>query len=68
MEIRLETIGFVICFLCFLGILTVNLVQANKIDYYLELDKNIIHIETKQGNTYNVELDSLEEFIIKDNL
>ncbi len=39
-----------------------------KYDYKLELDNNVIHIETEEGDTCTIELEQLEELIKADNL
>lgn len=50
-----------------IGCVTYNETQENY-DYKIDLKFNKINIETDNGFNYTIELDSLEEFIIKDNL
>ncbi len=42
--------------------------EAKKPDYTLELNKDVIHIETKNGKQYIIDPDSLQAFIINDNI
>jgi hypothetical protein len=55
-----------------LGRATVKLWDKNykpNTDYYLQLDQSgKIKVSDKQNNEHLIELDSLEEFIIQDNL
>lgn len=61
-------LGFIFTLLC------INTSHVKEIrdnihkDYTIELDSIDLWISDKQGNRTNIELDSLEEFIIKDNL
>lgn len=52
-----------------IGILIIHFIyQVNKSDYEVELNNNHVIITPKYKNDIVIDLDSLEEFIIKDNL
>ena len=56
-----------VVFIFVISCITYNETQENY-DYKIDLKFNKVNIETDNGFNYTIELDSLEEFIIKDNL